>query len=194
MIPGHHSTSYVSQLIDKWNLDLRLSARTALPETVVALNENAPGSGLTDGQYEQYKPNLVPGQAVYLHGSAYPGGKVLNYNAFSIAKDASGNPIDGDFPRNGVRAFGIFQTDLAVHKDFPISEGVALQFRAEAFNVFNHTMFGPMSSCMYCGAPVNGAGFGYASATANTATTTQENPLYQTGGPRSLQMALKIKF
>ena len=100
-----------------------------------------------------------------------------------------------DFPRNGVRAFGIFETDMAVHKDFRVTEGLALQFRAEAFNVFNHPMFGPMASSMFYGAPaVNGSGFGFASATANTATTTQENSLYQTGGPRSLQMALKLKF
>jgi len=194
LIPGHHSKGLVSQLIDKWNLDLRLSARTSLPENVVALNENAPGSGLTDGEYMQYKPNFVPGQPLYLHGN-YPGGKILNYSAFAVAKDASGNPIDGDFPRNGVRAFGIFETDMAVHKDFRVTEGLALQFRAEAFNVFNHPMFGPMASSMFYGAPaVNGSGFGFASATANTATTTQENSLYQTGGPRSLQMALKLKF
>lgn len=36
MMPGQHSTGWVSKLIDKWNLDLRLSARTALPENVVA--------------------------------------------------------------------------------------------------------------------------------------------------------------
>jgi hypothetical protein len=194
LIPGHHSTGYLSQLIDNWNLDLRLSARSALPETVIALNENAPGSGLTDGQYEQYKPNLVPGQPLYLYGGEYPGGKVLNLSAFTIARDANGNPLDGDFPRNGVRAFGIFETDLTVHKDFPLKERLILQFRAEAFNIFNHPMFGPLNICMYCGPAVNGSGFGLASATANTATTTQENPLYQTGGPRSLQLALKLRF
>jgi hypothetical protein len=193
LIPGHHSTNYVSQMIDNWNLDLRLSARTAFPLNVLAKNVNAPGNDSSDGLYLQYQPNLIPGQPIYLYGSQYPGGKVLNYNAFTLAT-SGGNPIDGDFPRNGARAFGIDQTDLAVHKDFSIREALALQFRAEAFNVFNHTMFGSPSTCWYCGAPVNGSGFGYASATANTQTTTQENSLYQLGGPRSLQMALRVKF
>jgi hypothetical protein len=195
MIPGNHSSGWVSQIIDKWNLDLRLSTRTSLPQNVVATNQASPGSGITDGEYLQYRPNLVPGQPLYLHGSHFPGGKILNLAAFEAATDASGNPIDGDFPRNGVRAFGIFETDLAVHKDFRVTEALALQFRAEAFNIFNHPMFGPMGTSMYYGAPAsNGVGFGYASATANTATNTQENSLYQTGGPRSLQLALRLKF
>jgi hypothetical protein len=191
-IPGHHTQAGLSELIDKWNLDLRLSARTALPVTVIA--KNAPSAGAYDGNYMQLYPNVVAGQSVYLYGSQYPGGKILNYNAFALATDASGNPIEGNFPRNGARAFGIDETDMAVHKDFSIAEGLALQFRAEAFNVFNHTMFGAPSGCLYCGAATNGSGFGYSSATANSQTTTQENPLYQLGGPRSLQVALKLKF
>ena len=106
LIPGHHSSGWVSQIIDKWNLDLRLSARTALPQNVVATNQNSPGSGITGGEYMQYKPNLVPGQPIYLYGSQFPGGKILNLAAFKAATNASGTPIDGDFPRNGVRAFG----------------------------------------------------------------------------------------
>ncbi|MDR3763681.1 MAG: TonB-dependent receptor [Acidobacteriota bacterium] len=192
LIPGHHSSGWLSQIVDKWNLDLRLSARTALPENIVATLQS---SSISDGEYMMYKPNLVAGQPLYLHSSEFPGGKIINYAAFAKATDASGNPIDGNFPRNGVRAFGIFETDLAVHKDFRVTEGLTFQFRAEAFNLFNHPMFGPMGSTMYYGAPAaNGSGFGYASATANTSTTTQENSLYQTGGPRSLQVALKLKF
>jgi hypothetical protein len=191
-IPGHHTQPGLSEVLDKWNIDLRLSTRTALPVTVIA--KNAPSAGAYDGNYMQLYPNVVAGQSVYLYGSQYPGGKILNYNAFALATDASGNPIEGNFPRNAARAFGIDETDLAMHKDLSIAEGLDLQFRAEAFNVFNHTMFGAPSGCWYCGAATNGSGFGYSSATANTQTTTQENPLYQLGGPRSLQVALKLKF
>ena len=43
----------------------------------------------------------------------------------------------GDAGRNSLRGPGFFQADLAVAKNIPITERVAVQFRADAFNVFN---------------------------------------------------------
>jgi hypothetical protein len=93
----------------------------------------------------------------------------------------------GDAPRNFVRGFGAWQMDLAVRRDFPIHERLKLQFRAEAFNVFNHPNFGTVNS-----------GFGqntFGQATATLASSLGVlNPLYQMGGPRSMQFALKLIF
>ena len=36
---------------------------------------------------------------------------------------------------------GIYNFDMALLKDTKITEGVQAQFRAEAFNVFNHAQF-----------------------------------------------------
>ena len=38
-----------------------------------------------------------------------------------------------------------WQMDLAVRRDFPIHERLKLQFRAEAFNIFNHPNFGAIN-------------------------------------------------
>ena len=35
--------------------------------------------------------------------------------------------------------------DLAVRREFPIHERLKLQFRAEAFNIFNHPNFGAVN-------------------------------------------------
>jgi hypothetical protein len=43
----------------------------------------------------------------------------------------------GDAGRNSLRGPGFFQSDLAVAKNIPITERVAVQFRADAFNVVN---------------------------------------------------------
>ena len=50
--------------------------------------------------------------------------------------------MNGDTPRNFVRGYDAIQVDLALRRDFPVTERLKLQFRAEAFNVFNHPQFG----------------------------------------------------
>ena len=77
--------------------------------------------------------------------------------------------------------------DLAVRREFPIYENVKLQFRAEAFNIFNHPNFGLINPNF--GQPT----FGQATATL-AASLGVLSPLYQTGGPRSMQFALKLVF
>jgi hypothetical protein len=77
--------------------------------------------------------------------------------------------------------------DAAARRDFPIGERLKLQFRAEAFNVFNHPNFGTIETS-----------FGnnlFGQATASLAQSLGVlSPLYQMGGPRSLQFALKLTY
>jgi hypothetical protein len=70
-----------------------------------------------------------------------------------------------------------------------------LQFRAEAFNLLNHPAFGNFNNYWPSGRynPSCLCGFGVAGATSNNSLG-GENSLYQTGGPRSLQIALKLLF
>jgi hypothetical protein len=142
--------------------------------------------------------NLVPGQPVYLYGSncasvlqglhnlqpgqECPGGRAINPQAFTNVSSGLGNA-----PRNFVRGFDAWQMNLAVRRDFPIREQLKLQFRAEAFNVFNHANFGTIN-------PSFGQRlFGQATGTlANSLGVL--SPLYQMGGPRSMQFSLKLAF
>jgi hypothetical protein len=73
---------------------------------------------------------------------------------------------------------------------------VHLQFRAEAFNLFNHPSFslsGPQYWIFGGYNPSCACGFGGANSTLNNSLGGL-NALYQTGGPRSLQIALKLLF
>ncbi len=47
----------------------------------------------------------------------------------------------GNAPRNAVIGPGLEQFDLAIQKDIPLRESIRLQFRAEAYNLFNHPNF-----------------------------------------------------
>ena len=143
------------------------------------------------------RPDIVPGKPFYLHGPQYPGGKAFNAAAFVSppVDSTTGLPArQGNLHRNLLRGFGAFQWDFAIHRDFPIRNSLRLQFRAEMFNVLNHPNFGPPV------ANLNNPQFGEAiqvlsqSLLGGNLGSGGFNPLYQIGGPRSIQLALKLMF
>jgi hypothetical protein len=41
-----------------------------------------------------FHPNRIANEPVYLYGAGYPGGRVINYDAFAVATDPTGNDIE----------------------------------------------------------------------------------------------------
>ena len=79
------------------------------------------------------------------------------------------------------------------HDSIPGENGVGLRFRAEFFNIFNHPNFGNPNNSLT--SPL----FGHstqtlASSLGSGGANGRFNPLYQIGGPRSIQLALKLQF
>ncbi len=66
------------------------------------------------------------------------------------AAPVPGLPSFGNAQRNSIIGPKWFDSDLSVAKDVPIGEQVRVQFRAEAFNVFNHPNLGNPNSCVDC--------------------------------------------
>ncbi|HEX4426376.1 MAG TPA: hypothetical protein VH079_13340, partial [Terriglobales bacterium] len=81
-----------------------------------------------------------------------------------------------------------------VHRDFRIREPLHIQFRAELFNVLNHPNFGPPSGLF------GETGFGLSNQMLGGSLNNGNlgggglSSLYQVGGPRSIQLALKLMF
>src|SRR5262249_27465946 len=156
-------------------------------------------TSLSDRFATQVRPDVVAGQPFYLFGPQFPGGKAFNPAAFTPPPISGGVPTrEGNLERNGLRGFGATQWDFAVHRDFPIRENLKLQFRAEMFNVLNHPNFAqPVGNL---GSPtVPNPQFGKSTqmlgpSLSGTAGVGGFNPLYQIGGPRSIQFALKMEF
>jgi len=180
-IPGSYSNPVMAALLEHWSLDPHLSARSSLPVDLVGSSGEDP----TTQASLNFEPDLVPGQPIYLYGSGYPGGRIVNYNAFSVTPVG----VNGDVPRNFVRGYDAIQLDMGIRRDFSITERLKLQFRAEAFNVLNHPQFAAFDPTVTDGPGV----FGYATSTlANQGGAL--NALYYPGGPRSLQLSLKLRF
>ena len=168
-----------------WSAESIFFARSALPTDIVYFfSPNA-------------RPDYVTGAPLYLYGSQYPGGKAYNQNAFAPPPKG----VNGNLGRNVLRGFGAWQIDFALHREIRLSEGSRLQFRVEAFNVLNHPNFANPSRS---GAPglmyLDGfPGFGVstrtlASGLGPTLSLGELNPLFQIGGPRVLQFALRFLF
>ena len=180
-MPGRNRIAHAA--FGGWSLDSFVLARTAPPVNIVA------GYSFAAGTEFRFRPDVKPDVPLEIFGSPYPGGKIFNSAAFTAPPSGQ----QGDFGRNVLRGFGAFQSDFAIQRQFRLSERVGLRFRGEFFNIFNHPNFGPPIG------DLTSPQFGYSTQTLATGLGSGGpnggfNPLYQIGGPRSIQLALKLQF
>ncbi len=205
-IPSAKESRLLRVVAGGWSLDTLIQARSGVPMLVYnsswfAIDDPVAISQLT------VRPDVVPGQPLYLSGTACavlagsicPGGKGLNPSAFTSP------PIDpntgftflrqGDLGRNALRGFGATQWDFAVHRNFALKESLHLQFRAEMFNLLNHPNFtnpiGDLANPLF-GESISTLNVGLNGG--SRAGTGGFSQLYQVGGPRSIQLALRFQF
>ena len=180
------SNNFVDAIAQNWGLDVRANARTALPVVTTSNVYNITSGTLIDpitGTQLARRANLIPGVPVYIDDPTVPGGRIINRAAFSVPLPGQ----DGTLGRNIIRGFPFWQIDLALRRQFRLTDHLGLQFRAEAFNLFNHPNFGTVQTSL------TSPTFGRATEMLNTRLGGL-NPLYQVGGPRSIQFALKLQF
>lgn len=91
----------------------------------------------------------------------------------------------GNMGQNALLSAGFSEWDLSLFKNTKLfKERLNAQFRAEFFNVLNHREFAPPNANLF-----NPAIFGTSLATPNF-----NNPINGTGGPREVQLGLKLIF
>ena len=174
--PYGSENRFVRAISSYWQISSIFIARSGFP---VNLTTNGTGP---DGNTNNQRPNLVPGQPLYLAGGS------INPNAFCTPGIA--DPLYpggmcpagfGDVPRNFLRGPGTWQSDWALSRRFPITERTQLQFRAEVFNIFNKAQFANPDGL------ISAADFGRVYLPLNT------TPI-GTGTPRQFQFLLKLQF
>jgi len=105
----------------------------------------------------------------------------------------------GSLGRNALRGPGYRNVDFSIFKDTPITEGVKIQLRAEIFNIFNHPNFSnpllPSFAADFTSSidPVTGRGTGFLPITV-TPDVGIGNPFLGGGGPRNIQLAVRLVF
>ena len=149
-----------AQTLGGWAVSGIVTIRTGIPFSVYDY----------DNIYNGYQvPRLTPATPVHLQVSSNPtpiAGTPNAFNALTVPVPASFAPLDpalgisdfGPYPagmtaRNAFRGPGAWNADLAVQKNFKLTERFGLQFRAEGFDAFNHHNYYVNSTNLYYAVP-----------------------------------------
>jgi hypothetical protein len=177
--PLNISNGAADTLIGGWQFSANMTIQSGVPQTITIGGADNAGTG-----------NQGTDRPIYTGvGSGYAANRTPSrwYDPASFVVAPSGS--FGNLGRNTMITPHFQSIDFAIHKQFrmPYSENHAIQFRAEAFNVFNHPSWGAPSGNITAGSPFPGApanaakqGFGVISTTAI--------PM------RQLQLGLKYSF
>jgi Carboxypeptidase regulatory-like domain/TonB dependent receptor/TonB-dependent Receptor Plug Domain len=196
-IPAAGKKGPLQELTKDWSIDTVIVARSGFPFNGSILGTQIAGANP--------RANRVQGQPLYVHGAqcaqifgpvsqggngsllageSCPGGKGLNPAAFAVPADGQ----QGTERRNDIPGFGLTEIDFSLSRKFPITERLDLQFRADAFNLFNHPNFANPEAFIGFG-----PSFLLSSQMLNQSIGGLDS-LFQEGGPRSLQISLKLAF
>lgn len=209
--PNKCCSTAMNELIDGWELSGVTLFASGTPFTVINSAGNT-GISITDNAGVSSGLGIAASYPDVMKGLPSPGN-----NASSVGPLLA-NPSQfvaprgltfGDAGRNFLNNPSRLNFDVALLKHFKVKESSELEFRAEAFNVFNHTQFrlydpdnpgrtgNNVISC-YAG-PFYSAGFGTSTALQQEATTdcvTGASFLHPIDAhrPRTLQVGLKLSF
>jgi hypothetical protein len=185
-----------NRLIEGWQISGILATNTGLPFNITnGANGTADISNQINGvSRPDYAPNSP---AATIRGISYPacnnhpilGGATMYFNPTCFSQEAFGTL--GNFGREGLTGPRLFNLDLALLKSTRIRESLNLQFRAEVFNILNHTNLG-----------LPGAGGNASPIFTGTATPTAVLARVPTAGQitsfavpsREIQLGLKLIF
>jgi len=168
-------------VLSQWSVDTTIHAQSALPVDLIASTLIDPATGTLIN----VRPDLIASVPLYIKDTTLPGGRRINRAAFSVPLAGQ----SGTLGRNVLRGLPTWQVDFALRRQFKLTETLKLQFRAESFNLFNHPNFGTIQTTL------TAVNFGQGTNMLNRQLGgVGLSQLYQIGGPRSLQFALKLSF
>jgi hypothetical protein len=137
-----HQEGWYQHMLGGWQLNGILTAMSGTPFTVFDSNDVSQQGGAPEiTGFSANRPNLVGGKSP----NSGPGtvGAWLNANAFARITPDPNSPVQqfGSEGRNVALGPRYTNWDFAASKNFRLTESKDLQFRAELFNILNHTNF-----------------------------------------------------
>ena len=165
-----------SAVLGGWQINGIFSYFGSTPIDVTS-GVNTLGTAENTGQ----RPDLIPGVPIYLN----TGDRTQHLNPAAFALPGLGQ--NGNLKRGQVRGKPITTVDASISKNWRFKERFGLQFRAEAFNLFNHPNFVGFNTTLNLQGNSTEQRFGQSLNPAfGTLTATQ--------GHREIQLGLKFNF
>jgi len=159
----------MNHLIGGWQWNGIFTAQDGFPQTPL-VGSNTSGTGdASNSDVPNWNPNFK--------GPVITGKPEQWFDPHAFLIPAQGT--FGNVSRGSFRGPGLVNVDTSFFKKFRISERLLLQFRAEAFNIFNHSNFSYPTEIVFNGADIS----------PSAGVITQTN-----GTSRQLQFALKLLF
>ncbi len=187
-LPFFKNPGLTNKVAGGWQYSGIVTFNTGTPFSVVYPADNAGvGNGIGSSSYADIIGD--PKAGVVNNGSTF----VQNFGPEFYNPAAYAPPealTFGDSGRNSLRNPARTNFDMALFKHFKVNEHAAFEFRAEAFNVFNHTEWLPIAGDA-------GSAAGNGAASGDNSYNATQNGFLHTGGahePRLLQLALKFLF
>ncbi len=137
-----HSSKPVSVLTSGWTVSAIANLMTGFPFTP-QLGYNPTGNGDTRNPV---RPNWNPN----FNGKLYPRTTSQYFNPEAFLPPATGTY--GNVSRDSLTGPGLAELDFSATKNAHLTERLGLQFRAEFFNVLNHTNFMTPNEVVYTSA------------------------------------------
>lgn len=162
------NNAVVRNILNGWSISPIIKLRSGLPFTVTNGNVDANLDGNTNDRAQ------LIGDPHIDHPTA---AQWFNTAAFVQNKVVTGVATDGNSPRNLLDAPGYRTVDLALSRDFRLSERFKLRFRAEGTNAFNMVSLGQPGASVPSGA-----------------TSTTFGVITTANSMRKLQFGLRLTF
>jgi len=187
------------KLSEGWQVNTIVTAQSGRPVPIVSALDTS-GNSYPEPANSHQRPNLIPGvnPVVSNWESAPDSVGYLNPAAFTQPLYPTGDtPSFGNLGRNAIYGPKFWNVDFSLTKNTKIAERVNLQLRAEFFNIFNHPNFALPNffvtpTTFADGTPTGGpTNQGLITQTPDVAQT---NPGLGGGGPRVIQLGLKVIF
>ena len=166
-----------------WGADAIFHARSGFPIDVLTAETF---NGISFANF--IRPDVVPGISMWMADPTAASGQRLNSAAFTRPPDST----QGNLPRNAIRGFGMTQLDVALHRAVSVSDRVALEVRAEATNVLNQPNFA--DPVRYLASPLFGQSTSLNLMLGSGSPRSGLTPAFQIGGPRMVQIGLRVRF
>ncbi|MDE0104508.1 MAG: TonB-dependent receptor [Bryobacterales bacterium] len=130
----------INQILGGWNINGVTTYQSGLPISITARfnNLNAFGGRQTPNRVLGQRP-LTDGPITERLGGRFASTPYFNASAFEQPEPFMFGNMGNFLP--DAREPGYVNWDVSILKDFPFNERLRLQFRAEFFNFFNHTVF-----------------------------------------------------